>query len=162
MALAAVRIAEPRPALTVWQVAGQQRLKVVVNTVSDRETPIITLRERLAEIAASPMAGASLATAADDLRAEDIRFNRWVYGRKGSAGTVAMWNLAALAEKHHEQVETAWNTFRAAATDEVRDAQQTEFEALLRRVHAEQREIITTGVNTYRDPDMPEEINNWD
>ncbi|WP_344509622.1 hypothetical protein [Dactylosporangium maewongense] len=130
--------------------------------MSIRETRDMSLPELLAEIAASPMAGASLVAAADDLRAEDRRFNRWVYGRKGSAHTVEMWHLAALADRLHDDVETAWNTFRAATTDEVRDAERIALEALLRRLHTEQREIITTGVNTYRDPDMPDEINDWD
>lgn len=119
----------------------------------------MSLPELLAQIAASPVSGARVVAAAEGLSAEYARYNIWCYGRKGAATTSELWHLAALAGRQLADVETAWTTFRTAPAEEARDAERLVLAAELQRLHAELREVITTGANTYRDPDMPAEFN---
>ncbi len=131
-------------------------------TVNSQESRKSSFTELLTRIAASPLSGAQVVEAAEGLTAQRSRFNAWAYGRKGSATTSELWHIAALAGRQRADVDAAWDALRAAPTGEVRDAERVALAALLRRLGEELHEVVTTGVNTYQDPEMPAEVDDWD
>ncbi|MDG4792896.1 hypothetical protein [Micromonospora sp. WMMD1082] len=105
----------------------------------------------------SPKAGLELVEVAAELVAENARFNKWVFARKSRSSSIDLWNLAALARRHEEDLSAAWNGYQLAG-DELRNQRFRELINLLNAQRDSLRECREYDSVAYQDPAMPREL----